>query len=79
MIRCPVCNCLTIDETYEEVIVDICPVCFWQYDIVAQDNPNRCIGPNDVSLNEAIENYKQFGACSKRMIQYVRKPHEDEL
>lgn len=31
MIRCPVCNYLTIDDSFE-VITDICPVCFWQYD-----------------------------------------------
>ncbi|MBQ3515375.1 MAG: hypothetical protein IJA32_16510 [Lachnospiraceae bacterium] len=28
----------TIDDR-DEVIVDICEVCFWQYDEVAQDNP----------------------------------------
>ncbi|MCH5259572.1 MAG: hypothetical protein J1F18_07460 [Lachnospiraceae bacterium] len=31
MIRCPVCNYLTIDDSFE-VITEICPVCFWQYD-----------------------------------------------
>lgn len=36
MKRCPCCGYLTIDDT-NEVIDDICEVCFWQYDEVAQD------------------------------------------
>ena len=52
MIRCPCCNCLTISEE-DEIIVDICPVCFWQYDTTCQDYPDLVIGPNRVSLNEA--------------------------
>jgi preprotein translocase subunit Sss1 len=45
--------------------------------------PERIIGPNHVSLNEAIVNYKAFGACEKRVLEYVRKPlseeyHEDD-
>lgn len=35
MLRCPCCNCLTIDN-YMYPIVEICEVCYWQYDEVAQ-------------------------------------------
>ena len=35
MKRCPCCGYLTIDDT-DELITDICDVCFWQYDEVAE-------------------------------------------
>ena len=79
MIRCPCCGYLTIEESYEEVIVEICEVCFWQYDWVAQKYPNRVIGPNKISLNLAKENYINFGASEKKFIGLVRLPRKDEI
>ena len=57
------------------------PVCFWQYDVVGQDNPNDIVGgPNGkLSLNQARDNYKKFGACSEDMVPYVRKPNKEEI
>lgn len=78
MKRCPCCGYLTIDDS-DEVIVDICEVCFWQYDEVCQENPDRVTGPNHVSLNTARKNYKLFGAVEERCIPWVRPPREDEL
>lgn len=40
MRRCPWCGYLTIDDS-NEVITDICDVCFWQYDEVARNEPHR--------------------------------------
>jgi len=34
-----------------------------------------CSGANVVSLNEAQENYRKFGASEERFIKYVRKPN----
>lgn len=78
MKRCPCCNCLTISD-YDEVIVDICPVCFWQYDIIGQSYPDRVRGPNKVSLDKARENYSRFGAAQKELLPFVRPPKEEEL
>ena len=78
MKRCPCCGYLTIDDFYE-VITDICEVCFWQYDEVAQSKPDMSIGPNKVSLNTAKKNYKLFGASEERFINKVRLPYEDEI
>ena len=58
---------------------EICPVCFWEDDSIQYLNPDYCGGANDVSLNEAKENYKRFGAVQKHMLKYVRKPYYDEL
>lgn len=80
MKRCPCCGYLTIDDS-EEVIVDICEVCFWQYDETVQNSnyPEIVKGPNRVSLDTARKNYKLFGAVEERCIPWVRPPREDEL
>ena len=78
MIRCPCCGYLTIDDS-ASVITDICEVCFWQYDKIAQDLPDKIIGANKVSLNTAKKNYRLLGAIEGRFIDMVRLPHKDEL
>lgn len=77
MRRCPCCGCLTIDD-YEEVIIGICEVGYWQYDETSQSNPLISIEPNKVPLIQAKDNYKKFGAVEERFIPYIRKPREDE-
>ena len=62
--KCPCCGFYTI-ENDEEIITDICEVCFWKFDMVAQKHPEKSIGPNKISLNEARDNYKKYGACKK--------------
>lgn len=78
MIRCPCCNKLTIDDTTTP-ITEICDVCYWQYDEVAQRNENSIIGPNNISLNQAKKNYKLFGASEYKFINLVRKPTKEEI
>ena len=78
MKRCPCCGYLTIDDS-DEVITDICEVCFWQYDEVAQSMPDKIIGPNNVSLNIAKKNYKLFGAIEERFLNMVRLPYGEEM
>ena len=77
---CPCCGFFTIDSD-DEVVVDICEVCFWQYDEVAQKYPEKNIGSNGLSLEQAKENYKLYNACKKEYADnhLVRKPLEDEL
>ena len=80
-IKCPCCGNYTIEDLGEEVVVSICPMCFWQFDILGQNNPNEIVGgPNgNLSLNQARDNYKKFGACSEDMLPYVRKPNKKEM
>ena len=78
--QCPCCGFYTIDND-EEVVTDICDVCFWQYDAGAQNYPEKSIGSNKISLNEAKKNYKIYGACKKEYVdkKLVRKPFKNEL
>lgn len=75
---CPCCGYFTV-ESDDEIIVDICEVCFWQYDVVAHNKPDTMKGANHITLNEAKNNYKTFGACEKRFINKVRPPKCEEL
>jgi hypothetical protein len=77
-LTCPCCENFTV-ESRDEIIVDICEVCFWQYDVVAHKKPDWNIGANHISLNQAKENYKRIGVCKGEYENMVRKPLLIEL
>lgn len=75
--RCPCCGYYTLGSeigTYE-----ICPVCFWEDDSHQRRNAMMAGGANEVSLIQARENFRSFGACEKRLIPYVRAPRQEEF
>ena len=76
--KCPCCGCFTFEDK-PNGNYDICPVCFWEDDPIACDEPNEKFDCNGVSLLQAKENYLAFGACHIDMVSHVRKPNEDEL
>ena len=59
-IQCPCCGYYTIEDDETDIIIDICEVCYWQYDWVAHKYPNKIIGPNRVSLEQARRNFKEW-------------------
>lgn len=75
---CPCCGFLTLSEGSYDTF-EICPVCYWEDDNVQYNNPDFKGGANEESLNEARENYKKFGASSKRYLKNVRAPLSDEI
>ncbi len=69
---CRVCGCLTLEEKW-----DVCPVCFWEDDVEEED---RASGANHgLTIKQARENYRSFGACEEAMVDNVRPPFENEL
>ena len=76
--KCPCCGFYTFDKK-PMGNYDICPVCFWEDDPFQSQNPDEEEGSNHVSLNQARENFKKFGACEHDMIKNVRPPQKDEL
>ena len=74
--KCPCCGYYTLDNLGE---YDICPICYWEDDAFQSENPDHDGMSNGVSLNQARENYKKFGACEEDMLKHVRPPKEDEL
>ncbi|WBW96674.1 CPCC family cysteine-rich protein [Oceanirhabdus sp. W0125-5] len=73
---CPCCGYLTLEEPTGSY--DICPICFWE-DEGMYDDPDEISGANGVSLRVAQQNFKEFNACAKKCLQYVRKPTEDDV
>ena len=56
-------------------------MCYWEDD--GQDDHDADEirgGPNyDLSLTAARENFREFGACCRRVLQYVRRPTAGEI
>ncbi|RUT05051.1 hypothetical protein DSM106972_038720 [Dulcicalothrix desertica PCC 7102] len=61
---CPCCENLTLEEDRIGSF-EICPVCFWENDNIQFDDPDYEGGANKVSLNQARQNYKKFGAHNR--------------
>ena len=76
--RCPCCKYLTLSS---RGYYEICKVCFWEDD--GQDEHDADIvrgGPNaELSLRQAQDNYRTFGATEKRFLKYVRPPRAEEM
>ena len=78
--ECPCCGCLTLDENKAW---EICPVCFWEdeggiYDGDTVKTDVMSV-PNHMTLSQARENFRRFGACEESMIKNARKPDESEI
>ncbi|WP_327291095.1 CPCC family cysteine-rich protein [Streptomyces sp. NBC_01198] len=74
---CPCCAYITLTRrAYHET----CPVCDWEDD--GQDDHDADEdrgGPNCLSLTEARENFKAFGASQERRTRYLREPLPHEF
>jgi hypothetical protein len=57
---------------------EICPVCFWEDDLIQTRWPASAGGANRPSLIECQRNYQIFGAMEARFIQRVRPAADDE-
>lgn len=75
---CPCCGYMTLDERPPGTF-DICSVCFWEDDRQQFEDPDLAGGANRVSLREARENFKRFGAREERFRHEVRSPLPHEI
>ena len=53
--KCDCCGAYTVEEEF-----DICKFCGWEQDRSQRKDPDS-LGANNVTLNEARENFKRFG------------------
>ncbi len=74
--KCPCCGHYTLP--LDNYMDEICKVCFWQNDLVQNDDPNFEDGANEMNLKEARESYQKIGVISEEYKGYVRKPLECE-
>ena len=74
---CEICGYLTcVADKY--CTYDICPVCFWEDDGSYEDLEEPSGANHGLTVNQAKNNFKVFGACEEDMIPHVRKPRADE-
>lgn len=79
-VQCPCCFNFSL-KIYQEftLIVDICPVCYYQFDKYCHSSPCDCRGANPVTLFDAQQNYLEMGASDNTVIRFTRKPKINEL
>jgi hypothetical protein len=53
---------------------DICPICFWEDDIVQLAFPLMAGGANSISLHQSQKNFLNLGVSDKRFAANVRPP-----
>lgn len=75
--KCFCCGNLTLQTRGN---YDICPVCFWEDDanLILDRGEMRSSANHGMTLKEGQQNYKEFGACEREMLPYVRKPKSFE-
>lgn len=75
---CPCCNYLTMPEDFPGSFA-ICPICYWEDDLLQFHNPNLSGGANNVSLIKARENFLKFKVSDINFVNNVREPQENEI
>ena len=78
--ECPCCGYLTIPASGKDSVCAgyICPVCYWEIDVFISSENERSDQNAGLTLLQAQLNYRSFGACDEKMLQYVRKPYDSE-
>jgi hypothetical protein len=72
---CPTCGCLTLESLHDW---DICPICFWEDDVLIGERADVHSPANGMDLSEAQANFVLYGACKLRFREKVRAPDLDD-
>ncbi|MCI5499388.1 MAG: hypothetical protein MR419_07675 [Clostridiales bacterium] len=75
---CPCCGCRTLPVPREEAVAFICPVCFWENDVFTRDENEPSDENHGLTLCQARENYRRFGAVLEEFQAQVRPPTAEE-
>ena len=73
---CVCCGYLTMSEVPGSF--SICPICFWEDDVVQLRFPTMGRGANRVSLIDGQKNYRAVGSCEHSMVVHCRPPATDD-
>ncbi len=75
---CPCCGYITIPKG-GECTAYICPVCLWEMDAFIRSDEEASDQNHGLTLKEARENYRIYGAVIERLKQYCREPYPEEI
>ncbi len=73
---CVCCGYLVLSEAPGSY--DICPICFWEDDLVQLRWPDFGGGANRYSLIEAQQSFRLHGVSEMRLLRFVRPPSQGE-
>lgn len=68
---CPCCGNITIPNG-GNAIVYICPICLWEIDFFIHSDDEPSDQNHGLTLNQARENYKKFGATLEELASHRR-------
>src|SRR5688572_26719578 len=74
-VACACCGFFVLDERGS---YDICPICFWEDDIVQIADPWYDGGANSPALVQAQRTFSEIGAIEQRFTGHVRAPSSSE-
>ena len=74
---CPCCGYLTLSEPPGSY--DICPICFWEDDVVQLRFVTLSGGANTVSLVDGQKNFAAIGASEDRLREHCRQPSDTDV
>ena len=77
--KCLCCGNYTLPIESQGAVGFICPVCYWENDVFISGEDEPSDENRGLTLLQARKNYKEFGACRRELLQYVRKPTNNEL
>lgn len=66
--QCPCCDYFTLDARHDW---DVCPVCFWEDDVLEDAPFNPSPANAGLTLAAARENFRLIGACEPSMLEHV--------
>jgi len=64
---CPCCGNITIPYG-GDALAYICPICRWEIDLFIQSDDEPSDQNHELTLNQARENYKKFGAVKEEFV-----------
>jgi len=71
------CVCCGYNTIAERGNFEICPICYWEDDILQEEYPDDS-GANPISLRQAQNNFIEIGACENDMKRHTRLPYDNE-
>lgn len=74
---CPCCGYITIPNK-GDALAYVFPVCFWEIDLFIKSEKEPSDLNHDLTLIEARENYKRFGAVKSYLKEHCREPGQNE-
>ena len=64
---CPCCGNITIPYG-GDALAYICPICWWEIDLFIQSDDEPSDQNHGLTLNQARDNYKKFGAVKEEFV-----------